>query len=255
MELLYTSSAGDAEQFARNICARHENPVIMVAGGDGTVNSVVNGMSPAATLALVPIGTANVLALELGINSIDDALARITSGKTIPLSVGQLDNGREQRLFVLMAGIGLDGSVCEKVTGTGKKLLGKGVYLLSALQRLLFWEKGKLAVTIDGREIICHSLVICNSAHYGGSFRLALATDIFSPGLEVVCFQDCQRGTYLKLAFNLFTGRKLSKEDVTRIPAQTIKVMGRKAVQIDGDFFGYSPVIVRTIEGHGSIIV
>ena len=254
-ELFIARSVEDIESCSRRICARHERPLLIAGGGDGTVNGVLNGLSSSATLALLPLGTSNVLAAELAITSIDDAVDKIVRGKTRPLSVGLLSSGERQRYFFLMAGIGVDGSVVERVGATGKRLLGKGAYCLSVLRCLLCWEREKLAVVLDGIEEECHSVIVCNAAHYGGAFRLAPGTDISSSRFEVICIKSDKRRTYAKLALHVIAGKGIFKEEMLRFPAHDVVISGRKPVQIDGDFFGFSPVTIRMVSGYARIIV
>lgn len=254
-ELLITTSAEHTESAARQICAEHERPLIIVGGGDGTINGVVNGLSSHATLALLPLGTSNVLAAELNIQTIEDAVARIIRQKTSPLSVGLLDDGVNRRCFVLMAGIGVDGSVVKRVGATRKRVLGKGAYLLSALQQIFSWEREKLAISVDGTERECHSIVICNAAHYGGAFQLARGADISSPDLEAICIVSDRRRTYLEIAVNAVRGKHLVSEEIVRLTGQNFMVSGRKAVQVDGDYFGHSPVTIKIVRDFARVIV
>src|ERR1039457_506566 len=89
-----------------------DHPLVIVAAGDGTVNAVVTALNPgAATLAILPLGTSNVLAAEIGISSIDDGLNKIAAGISRPFSVGILElEGRSHR-FLVLAGVGFDGAV------------------------------------------------------------------------------------------------------------------------------------------------
>ncbi|HLO25664.1 MAG TPA: diacylglycerol kinase family protein, partial [Geobacteraceae bacterium] len=115
-EVLPTTGPDDAGLFARRICAEEAEPFIIAGGGDGTVNGVVNGLAPGvATLAVIPLGTSNVLAREIGIVSVDDSLRRIARGAARSMAVGVLEKGEFSRRFLLMAGVGFDGAVVEQV--------------------------------------------------------------------------------------------------------------------------------------------
>ncbi len=200
-ELLLTENADDAELFSRRICQEREEPFIIAGGGDGTVNGVINGLAAErATLAVLPLGTANVLAKELGIVSLNDAVARIVAGATRPLTVGLLEGGGVRRRFLLMAGIGVDGSIVRGVRLREKRVVGKGAYLLSAARLLRNWERERLVVMAGGRRIECHSVVVCNAARYGGGFILAPGADLFTPEFQVACITAGTRSAYLRLA-------------------------------------------------------
>ena len=102
------TAPGEATRCATRICSREEHPVIIVGGGDGTVNGVINGLPfGRATVAVVPLGTANVLAQEVGIRSLDDAVERIVTGATRTPAIGLLQADRRKQYFLLMAGVGL----------------------------------------------------------------------------------------------------------------------------------------------------
>jgi diacylglycerol kinase (ATP) len=242
-KFLVTATADDPARFAREICTLHENPLIVACGGDGTVNGVLNGLVPGkATLAMVPLGTANVLARELGIGSLDDAVTRIARGTTRPMAVGLLQSKEKERRFFLMAGIGFDGAVVAGVREQEKKRLGKAAYLLSALRLFRSRDREMLTVTADGKTFACHSAIVCNAPRYGGGFLLAPAADIFAPGFQLVCIRRGSRAAIAALVLATLAGRPGSGSDVVRVACREVIVSGQKAVQVDGDFWGYSPV-------------
>jgi len=231
-------------------------PLVIVAAGDGTINAVINGLEPnAATLAILPLGTSNVLAAEIGISSLADGIGRIIAGKTQALSVGVIELEGISRRFVLMAGIGFDGAVVRDVWLPGKRLLKQGGYAIAALLNCLRWDRSLIEISTSDQKIACHSAIICNAARYGGRFTLAPECPLFSPGLSAVCVQKNSRRTYLRLALELFSGRLATSRSLIRIPADGCAIRGRKPVQIDGDFIGYSPAHVRSLADFARIIV
>jgi len=255
-EILLTKSAADATLFARRICKEREEPFFIAGGGDGTVNGVINGLVPErATLAVLPLGTANVLAKELGIHSLEDALSRIVRGVTRPLTVGLLEAGEARRRFLLMAGIGLDGIIVQGVRESEKRVLGKGAYILSAARHLRKWEKERLEVMADGRRLDCHSVVVCNAARYGGGFILAPGAELFTPEFQVVCMTGNSRCAYLRLALSVISGRAGKCSDITRITARELMISGNKAVQVDGDYCCAAPVRITARGGFVRLII
>ena len=235
------------------VCEPH---LVIIAGGDGTFNAVVNGLDRGtATLAVLPFGTSNVLAAEIGISSIEDGLKRIEAGKTASLSVGllELDNGSHR--FVLMAGIGLDGAVVRDVWPLGKKLLRQGAYALSALKSAMAWDATVFEISTTGGNVTCHSAIICNASRYGGDFILSAASSPFTAGLTAICVTENRRRTYIRIASDLFRGKKRNSRNLLRIPASTIEIRGTKAIQIDGDFIGHGPARISTEPDFARIIV
>lgn len=255
-ELLLTRGADDPAAFARRISAQGETRLIIVGGGDGTVNGVLNGLTPGEmTLAVLPFGTANVLAKELGIRSPEEALRKIARGETRPLSVGLLERDGERRYFFLMAGIGFDGAVVEGVRPREKKVLGAGAYLLTAVRRLLRWERARLEVVAAGVTYDCHSAIVCNAPRYGGDFLLAPGADLFTPGFQVVCVRDGRRSAFLGLALRVILGRGPQGRGVAIFKAGMLDIRGCKALQADGDFCGHAPVRITPVEDFVRVIV
>jgi YegS/Rv2252/BmrU family lipid kinase len=249
-------SPEDAADCARLICREEQTPFIIVAAGDGTINGIVNGLTPGkATLAVVPFGTANVLSRELGIRTPDQAYERIAAGALRPFSVGLLDNGTVRRYFLLMAGIGVDGRVVRDVRPAEKRLLRKGAYLLSALRILLSWETGYIDVVADSRKISCHSVFVCNASKYGGSFIIAPKTEIFSPGFEVLCITRGERNTYLKIVLDVLAGRLPCGNRIRTFHAQELEISGTKPLQADGDYYFETPVRISSVRDFLKIVV
>lgn len=232
------------------------NPLVIVAAGDGTINAVVNGLMPGvATLAVLPLGTSNVLARELGISSLDDGLDRIVAGKTRTLSIGALDMAGEVRRFVLMAGIGFDGAVVRDVSLGWKRLLKQGAYGISALKNSLTWDSSCIQLRSNGINVTCHSVIICNASRYGGQFTLARNCSVFSPGLTALCIQKNSRRTYLRLAYELLNNRAVTSSDLLSFPINECEILGTKPIQIDGDYVGSSPARLSSLADFCRIIV
>jgi diacylglycerol kinase family enzyme len=241
---------------ARNVSSPPESPLVIAAGGDGTINAVLNGLAGnGATCAILPLGTANVLALELGLQSTKTAVERIIAGQPRPFTAGLITSGVRSSRFFLMAGIGLDGFIVRGVTLARKKRFGKGAYLLSALEHLRRWEGGRLRVITPDADFSCHSLVVCNAARYGGPFTLARGASIFSPGLELVAVTGSSRLAHLRLAQETLLGGGDNGGGIVRLTAQSIRVEGLKPLQADGDDWGDSPVEIVAEPAYGNIIV
>lgn len=245
----------DVQAVSAFIQKSEPNPLIVVAGGDGTVNAVLNGLEPGkAKLAVIPLGTANVLARELGIDSAGAGLRSIRDAVTKPLTVGVLRLADGQRYFSLMVGIGFDGAVVKGVGEREKRFLKKGAYALSAMRALWRWDKRMMTVTSGGEEFECHSVVVSNAARYGGNFLLAPEQDISSPNLSVLCVNSTRRATYAALALDLLLGRRSSANNVRVLMTSELSVAGNKPIQADGDFVGSGAARLTVIENFAHII-
>lgn len=256
VEERFCGDFADMTETARRVSARDLSPLVVAAGGDGTINAVLNGLAGnRATCAILPLGTANVLAIELGLRNAATAVERIIAGRFRPFTAGLIRGGERSSRFFLMAGIGLDGFIVRGVTPARKKRLGKGAYLLSALERLCRWECGRLRVITPDADFSCHSLILCNAARYGGAFTLAPGANIFSPALELVAVTGSSRLAHLQLAKETLLGGTGSRAGIVRLTAQTIRIEGVKPVQADGDDWGDSPLEIVAEPAYASIIV
>jgi len=230
-------------------------PLVVVAAGDGTFNAVINSLLPgSATLAILPLGTSNVLAAELGISSVEQGLQRIAAGRIRQLSVGLLELEGSSHRFVLMAGFGFDGAIVRGVRPTEKRMLKQGAYALSALRICLAWDRETFAVVTPTGTLECHTAVVCNAARYGGNLLLAPGQDPCSAGFTLACIRSGLRSSYLHLAWDLARGAATTNGNLLRIPVDSLEVRGNSPIQIDGDFIGYGPARLTSLPGFARII-
>lgn len=241
---------------SRRLCRDLANPFIIVAGGDGTINGVINGLLPGvATLAVLPLGTSNVLSRELGIESPSHALEKIGAGISRPAAAGYIEKGESGRYFLLMAGIGFDGSVVKGVRTGEKRILRKGAYLLSAIRLLLSWESGRLEAVAGTSGVNCHSVIVCNASKYGGNLVIAPEVSLFEPGFRVICLLDGTRWGTLKAACSLMAGKGARGAGIRSFAAQEVEIRGGKPLQADGDYYFDAPVRIRSVPDFLRIIV
>ena len=235
-----TTKRGDAEAFARAADIHHHD-VIAVAGGDGTINEVVNGLGDKKLpLAVIPLGTANVLAHEIGLGGSPEAIAKtIAHGQPKAISVG-IVNGRR---FVMMAGSGFDAHVVAEVRPAVKKFLGKTAYVLSTLKTLLSFKFPQYRVVVDGATYDVASAVIANGHFYGGTFVCARDARLEDPTLHVVLFMKPGALRTIRYAVWLALDRLDRLPDVKIVPATDIVVerVGNEPVQGDGDILANLP--------------
>jgi diacylglycerol kinase family enzyme len=230
--------------------------LVIIAAGDGTVNAVINNLLPGrATVAVLPLGTSNVLAAEMGIRTVEDGVGRIIAGRTRSLPVGLLELEGASKRFLLMAGIGIDGAIVRDVRPFEKRRLKQGAYALSAIRCALDWDHSMMSVRTPDRSLDCHGVVVCTASRYGGNFVIAPECDLFSPEFTAVCVQSHRRRDYLRLAYDLFAGRADMNHNLVRIQAKEIEIGGVKPIQIDGDFVGYGPATVKMESDFARIIV
>lgn len=235
-----TTKRGDAEAFAMS-ADPEKLDAIAVAGGDGTINEVVNGLGDKKlALAVIPLGTANVLAHEIGLGGTPREIARtIATGRAQPISVG-IVNGRR---FVMMAGFGFDAHVVAQVKPAVKKFLGKTAYVLSTLKTLVSFRFPRYRVIVDGESFDVASAVIANGHFYGGTFVCAPDARLQDPSLHVVLFMKPGVLRTMRYAVWLALGRLTKLPDVKIVPATDITVerVDAEPVQGDGDILASLP--------------
>ncbi|HJS24964.1 MAG TPA: diacylglycerol kinase family protein [Pyrinomonadaceae bacterium] len=246
VDLKLTSGPGDATDLAAR-AARNGSSDVIVAGGDGTINEAIQGLAGTnARLGILPRGTANVLARELGL-PIDDreAAAIAAQGKSRKIYLGAAINEttNESRHFVLMAGIGLDASVVKRVQPSLKKRIGKGAFWISGLSHLATWNPRPFTLEINGDMYTATFATIGKAARYGGDLAITPGARLDQPEFEVCIIQTSSRMRYLRLLSHAMrNGMPRDKPEVCFVTTTTVKAYGDAAVQIDGELLGQLPM-------------
>lgn len=186
--LYATNSGEEAVELAKKFADEGE-PVVIAAGGDGTLNAVVSGLAGSRTaLGVIPAGTMNVFARELGIpaNNLPKAFEVIEKGLVREVDLFSA-NGAP---FVQMAGVGFDAMVIEETKWESKKMLGPLAYLLAAV-KVLGEKPPKIeVVTAEGRRETGVAVLCGNGSLYGGQFRLFRKADNLDSKLDVIVFKE-----------------------------------------------------------------
>jgi YegS/Rv2252/BmrU family lipid kinase len=238
-----TQAAGDAARFAAEADPATVDAIV-IAGGDGTINDAINGFLPQSPpLGLIPLGTANVLAHEIGLKAEPHAIAAaLIGGQPVPVVPGQINGHR----FMMMASIGFDAHVVSGVSRSLKQRIGKIVYAFEALRQLVRYPCPHLDVQIDGQAVTAATLVVSRGRLYGGRFLMAPQADLAKPELFVSVFRRKGRlamaGYSVALPLGLLNRWKL----ISHRSAQRLTVSGRAGdpVQADGDVTGCLPAEV-----------
>ena len=251
--LCETTAAGDAHAFA--LAAREDDyDALVVAGGDGTINEAINGLlqrlpgAPALPLGIVPLGTANVLARELGLPlTPEKAASVILAGKRRLVSVGEA-NGRA---FALMAGVGFDAAVVAGISPRLKRALRQGAYVLETLRQAFAFSFPRYRVEVAGQVLEARSIIACKARCYGGSHVLAPDQRLEQPHFTLVLFRSGGPLAVLRFGLALITGRIARCRDVTLVPAAdalisratgTVSAQLAEPVQGDGDIIARLPL-------------
>ncbi len=237
-----TGARGDAEAFAR---ATPRGFIAVVAGGDGTANEVANGLLAAGggEMAVIPLGTANVLAAELAILGMAGAAGAAARGAVLAYRPG-LANGRG---FLMMAGVGFDAHVVAGVSPRLKRFFGKGAYVVETLRQLRRFSYPRYRVTIDDVVHEAASVIVARGHFYGGRFVVAPEARLDSDELHVCLFHHGGRLRTIVYALALAFGRlhRLAGVEIIRCRKVTIEGPPGDPVQGDGDLIGRLPVAIE----------
>jgi YegS/Rv2252/BmrU family lipid kinase len=233
-------AAGDAERLARE--AEAEFDVIVAAGGDGTVNAVANGIaaSPRA-LAVLPFGTANVLAREVSLPRRSKRLAElIATGEARPIWPGRVGD----RLFLTTASSGFDAEIVAAVNPRLKRSLGRFAFAWAIMARLSRYRASALSVRADGAEHRAAGVIAAKGRFYAGAYVIAPGANIAEPVLDLVLLQRSGRLAVLGYLAALLLGRVARRRDIAVLRCRTALVAEGEPlpVQADGEIVGQLPI-------------
>ena len=237
------NSEADALAEARRIAEAGTAEAIVAAGGDGTIRLAAKAVAgTGVALGVIPLGTGNVLAYEVGLPRTAGAIAELLlRGRARSIKTATA-NGE---LFLLMAGVGFDGRVIGGLNHAWKNRLGKLAYLPPVLAALSC-KADVLAIDIDGRPHQATWVVVANARCYGGAFVMAPGTSILTPGLEVVLFRGQHIAQRVVELTKLGSGGVTRSDSILTLPGRTITITSAKPVpsQIDGDAFATTPLTI-----------
>ena len=245
-ELALTTAAGDARQLAARAGGDPPDRIVVV-GGDGTLNEVVNGLDDpgAIPLAQLGVGTANMLARELAVpRNAGDVAEVIEGGALHPIDVGRANGQR----FLMNVSCGFDAMVVQAIRERRSGTLGFHAYVVPTLKTLWRYREPHLTVRLDGGEAQPAGVVIVSSLrNYGGLFAVADSARLDSGDFTVCLFQRARRRDLVRYILGAFLRPLARLRGVTIARATRIEVTSPEpvAVQIDGDYVGTSPLEIE----------
>jgi YegS/Rv2252/BmrU family lipid kinase len=247
-------------QVVREACGRGF-AMVVAAGGDGTVSGVADGLVGSdVPLGILPLGTANVLARELGIPVDLESACALLAGEHGVARVDAMRVGEHS--YFTQVGVGIDAIMIRDTPTEKKKRFGRLAYIWSALRCLLGFEPKRFRLTVDGAETRrrASQVLVANSGILGQP-PLRWGPDIAPDDgrLDVCVVRARTAFDYVSLAWHVLTGRHRSDPRVRYLGARsevTIEtVRGTLPVQADGEIIGETPVTVRLAAAAVRVIV
>lgn len=244
-----TSAPGDAERLARNAAVEGYKKIV-AAGGDGTINEIVNGIAGRdVTLGVLPIGTMNVFATELGlpVNNLARCWKIVQQNQT-----DRVDLPRANRKhFVQLAGVGLDAQVVKETSRAFKRSFGPLSYLISAVQIAsrtppVLRIESEDAVTKEGSFVL-----VGNGRLYGGRFPFFKQAVMNDGLLDVIVFKRLSYFDIIRYLQDVVFTPQISSPEVEYFQTKHLKVSSDESVpvEIDGELIGNCPVEFRIRAG------
>ncbi|MCD6358617.1 MAG: diacylglycerol kinase family lipid kinase [Dehalococcoidia bacterium] len=282
------NESADVVELTRNAVQRGAK-VVIAAGGDGTVSAVASGLvGTDAALGVLPVGTTNVWALQMGIPALNPILpttgvaklvadieertasplpinyyrkvllnaARVlVEGRTLAVDVGEV----EGRYFLMWAGVGLDAAINESVSPKEKKVLGAWAYVIPAIEAVSQYSSTDVRLTVDGKVIESSAflIVVSNIQLYGGVVSIGNKACVNDAKLDVCIFKGDGFFTFVNHAFGVLSRRYLRDPNVEYYQCSEIVIESAHAlpVHVDGEPFMEIPITIRTVPSALKVIV
>jgi diacylglycerol kinase (ATP) len=264
--LKLTTAVGDARRLAAEAVAEGFE-VVVAAGGDGTVNEVLNGIGDApegferACLGVLPLGTVNVFARELllppKVERAWEVLCRARETRIdLPCAEYQANGQPQRRYFAQLAGAGLDARAIELVKWELKKKFGPLAYVLAGLHALR-GEEAKVTAANGGNSAAGGLVLIGNGRLYGGQFRLFPKADLRDGLLEVCVFPRVNWFTLLRCGPSLLLRGTVPASVTHNFQAKTIRLTSPTPVplEVDGELIGHVPATFSLQQAKLRVIV
>lgn len=248
-----TTCEGDATN-AAEIAVKRGYDLVIAAGGDGTLNEVVNGLAEKPNrpkLGLIPMGTTNDFARALHIpRDIDKALEVILKGETIPVDLGRMNN----RYFINIAGGGRITELTYEVPSKLKTMLGQLAYYLKGIEMLPSFKPSDVRIEYDGKvfegEVMIFLVGLTNSV--GGFEKLAPDSSINDGLFTLMFLKKTNLAETIRIISLALRGEHLNDPHLVYVKANYIKVTAKEKVQLnlDGEFGGLLPAEFQNLYRH-----
>jgi len=283
-----TSKPLEATELARH-AVNGGAKVVIAAGGDGTINEVANGLvNTDVALGVLPVGTTNVWALQMGIPTLNpivpgiqavkliaaleeriahplpasyyrkvllDAARVLVEGHTVAVDMGELSG----RHFLMWAGMGFDAAIAQSIPLREKRALGSWAYVFPTIESIHKYSGTDVCLDLDGKVVRVSTplIVVSNIQLYGGMMAIGAKACLNDAKLDVCIFKGGGFFTFVQHAVKLLSHRHLQDPKVEYYQCREIVVESARSlpVHIDGEPFTMTPVSIHTVPSSLKVIV
>jgi diacylglycerol kinase (ATP) len=257
VEILTTRAQNHAGLLARELLD-HPPDLLAVCGGDGTVNEVASQISnPPFPIAILPAGTANVLARELGL-PLDPIRALLIALKRSVrhVDLGLLDSGMPRR-FLFVAGIGFDALAVSWVPSGLKKRLGMAAYAIAIVECLRKYSFPEFRIAAGARAFIATSCLACNAKSYGGGLLFCPDAKMDDGLLDLLVLEGVHRLALAGFLIRAWLGKPATCPWAQRLQTKSLKIEGPSEVliQVDGELTGGLPADIRLADTRFPLVI
>ena len=240
---------GSGRELARR-AVRDRRQMVIVCGGDGTLNEVVNGLAGSTVpLALLPAGTANVFAKELGLPwNIERAASLVGGSRFKRIALGHVTSaelGGDGRYFLSLAGAGPDGVMVRAVNQSLKDRTGTIAFWIEGFRQLAVYRFPRFRVKFGSETCEATLIIAGRTKHYGGPIQITTGADLYGNDFELMLCSTNSRWKYLSYLPLLLAQRLRGTRDIRFVRAKELRCEPIDAepiwVQVDGEPAGRLP--------------
>ncbi|MFL5951680.1 MAG: diacylglycerol/lipid kinase family protein [Gaiellaceae bacterium] len=252
-DALFSTAPGELTELARRAVGDGAE-LLVVVGGDGSVNEVVNGIAPSESveLAVIARGTGWDFARSLALpRKIEDAAAVALRGRTRTIDLGRVTyrawSGEERHAwFANVASAGMSGAIAQRANDTTKALGGKVSYVWATFAVFARWSNGEVTVGVDDEVRVArmHDVVVANGAYFGGGMKITPQADAADGVFDVLLIGDLTKRDLLVTLPKTFRGSHLPHPKAELLRGRTVSVQAPEPlpIQLDGEQPGTTPV-------------
>lgn len=255
-ETILSQRPGHLAEVARDAAA---DTLLVVVGGDGTLNEVVNGVAgTGAELAVLPAGTGQDFGRTHGIPTrFDEAVRVVLSGQPRTIDLGRVryrtHTGEAERWFANVGSVGMSGAVAARANSMSKAFGGRTTFFYALVREFLGWRNTEVTVTLDGEERRgrMHDVIVANGRWHGGGMKLAPDASWDDGLFDVVLIGDVNKLDFVTTAPKLYSGRHLAHPKIEVIRSRTVAVDAPVPlpIEVEGEPVGTTPARFEVVPG------